>query len=396
MLAFEDYARRRFRLAGANLVVTESPWFVPVDALRAKVEARGDRFINFGKYDYLGLGDHPQVRAAAAAALESHGAGVNGSRLVGGERLFHAEFEADLARFVGTGAALTLVSGYLTNLTLVPHLLGAQDIVVMDELAHNSIVMGGKSGRAEVRTFRHNDLDHLDHVLTKYRSGKRNCLIAVESLYSMDGDFVELPRLMALKEKHGAWLLVDEAHSIGVMGAHGRGICEHYGEDPNRIELIIGTLSKTFVSSGGFICCSELVRLWLQYTLPGFVYSVGLSPVIAATSHAALRLVAHDATRTHRLQHLSRYFVERAQAHGLDTGAAMGIGIVPLHFPDTPTTLMVSQALGEAGIYAPPVVRVGVQADQPRIRFFISAAHEEADIDRVCAVVASALSQGAA
>ncbi|MBL8574591.1 MAG: aminotransferase class I/II-fold pyridoxal phosphate-dependent enzyme [Hyphomicrobiaceae bacterium] len=394
-LAFEDYTIKRARLAGSGLLTGDTPWFVPIDALREQAERQGGRLLSFGNYDYLGLGDHPRVRAAAADALAIHGAGVNGSRLVGGERLFHAALERDLARFVGTEAALTLVSGYLTNLSLIPHLVGAQDLVVMDELAHNSIVMGGKSGRAEVRSFRHNDLDHLDEVLTRFRAEKRYCLIAVESLYSMDGDYVDLPRLLAIKEKHAAWLMVDEAHSIGVMGGQGRGICEHFGEDPQRIDMIIGTLSKTLVSSGGFICARSKVIEWLRYTLPGFVYSVGLSPVIAATSHAALALIEADNGRTRRLQALSRHFLARAREAGLDTGSAMGIGIVPLLFKDIPTTMMVARALGEAGIYAPPVVHVGVRADQPRIRFFISAAHTEADIDRVFEVVAAALAPAA-
>lgn len=390
--SFASFVKKRARLAGQVLLEDlgdANPWFAQLDRVQDSVESRGERFVSFGNYDYLGLSRHPQVRAAAHAAIDRHGVGVNGSRLVGGERAFHTAFEDDLAAFVGTEAALTLVSGYLTNLTLIPHLLTANDLLVVDEYSHNSIMMGARSARATVRTFRHNDIDDLDRVLTSARSEHRNCLIAVESLYSMDGDWVDLPRLVETRDRHGCWLLMDEAHSFGVMGPTGRGICEHYGIDPARIDLIIGTLSKTLVSSGGFICAHRLAIEWLRFTLPGFVYSVGLSPVVANSAHAALKAIVAEPERTARLQSNSRHFLERARAAGLSTGTAMGCAIVPVLFPDFPTTLGTSARLLEAGIFAPPVVQVGVPQDAPRIRFFLSADHTEAEIDRAIAVMAS-------
>lgn len=389
--SFAAFVRKRARLAGQALLEglgSDNPWFARVDELRTAVEARGERFVSFGNYDYLGLSHHPAVRAAAVSAIEREGVGVNGSRLVGGERRFHGEFEEDLARFVGTDAAITLVSGYLTNQSLIPHLLAGDDLLVVDEYAHNSIAMGARSTRAAVRTFRHNDLDHLDAVLKEVRASHRKCLIVVESLYSMDGDWVDLPRLLDLRDRHDGWLLIDEAHSFGVMGATGRGICEHFGEDPTRVDLIVGTLSKSLASSGGFVCSHGLAVEWLRFTLPGFVYSVGLSPAVTAAAHTALRTIVAEPERTARLQANSEMFLAKAQAAGLSTGRAMGRGIVPVLFDDFPTTLAKAKQLLEAGIYAPPVVQVGVPQDAPRIRFFLSADHEEADIDRTIAVLA--------
>ncbi len=389
---FETFVKRRARLAGQFFLEglgNANPWFVQVDGLQEVVEARGDRFVSFGNYDYLGLSHHPAVREAAIAAVREHGTGVNGSRLVGGERNFHRAFEAELADFVGAEAAVTLVSGYLTNLSLIPHLLGGDDLLMVDQLAHNSIMMGARSTRATVKSFRHNDLDHLDHLLGESRAKHRNCLVAVESLYSMDGDHVDLPRLLDLRDRHGCWVMVDEAHSFGVMGATGRGISEHYGEDPRRIDLIIGTLSKTLASSGGFVCAHGLAIEWLRFTLPGFVYSVGLSPAVTAGAHAALTALKAEPERVARLGANSRMFVAKARAAGLDTGAATGCAIVPVLFSDFGTTLDKAAALLREGIYAPPVVQIGVPQDAPRIRFFLSADHTEADIDHAIRVLAA-------
>ncbi len=185
----------------------------------------------------------------------------------------HHLLEEGLAKFLGADAALTLVSGYLANVTTIAHLLGSRDALFIDELSHNSIVSGAKSAVAETIVFRHNDLDHLAFLLSERRDSYRNVLIVVESLYSMDGDVADLNRLVEIKEAHNAWLLIDEAHSLGVLGDEGRGLCEYCGVDPQRVDLMIGTLSKALASCGGFIAGKAAVIEWLRYTLPGFVYS---------------------------------------------------------------------------------------------------------------------------
>ncbi len=384
-----DFADKRLRLAGGAYLAKHNPFFVPVDVARMDAEARGTRFVSFANYDYLGLSDHPAVKASAADALDMTGLGALASRLVGGERARHKDLELALAEFVGVESVMTLVSGYLTNVTVISHIMGSRDVIFLDELSHNSIISGCKASPAEVIFFRHNDLEHLDALLAEQRGAYKTALIVSESLFSMDGDIVDLPRLVELKKKHSTWLLLDEAHSIGVLGDTGRGLCEYTGVDPNDIDLIIGTLSKSFASCGGFVCAKAAVINWFRYTLPGFVYSVGLSPVISAAALAALELAQTETWRIRRLVHNSELFVELAREAGLDTGPAIGRGVVPILFRDSYATLAASQFLAARCFYVPPIIQVGVPKDQPRLRFFMSAMHTEADIRGVIAALAA-------
>jgi 8-amino-7-oxononanoate synthase len=387
------YIVRRARLVAGSALDNGNPFFAPLDRLQAEAKSHGTVLTSFANYDYLGISDHPAIKDAAHAALDRIGVGALGSRLVGGERLIHGAFEEALAEFVGSESALTLVSGYLTNLTTISSLLSKRDLILYDELSHNSIMAGVASSKADAVEFRHNDMDYLRHVLKTQRGNYRNCLIAAESLYSMDGDIANLPELLRLKDEFKTWLLVDEAHSIGVLGKTGRGISEHFGEDPKRIDLIIGTLSKTFVSCGGFICAQKEVLDWMKYLLPGFVYSVGLPPVIAAAANAALGLIVSEPQRVAKLRANAVHFLEKATEAGLATGPAEGYAIVPVMFPDMRSTMMASDALMQQGIFAPPIVQVGVPKGLPRIRFFISARHSFEEIDRTVDILKT-FSQG--
>ncbi len=394
--SFAVVAERRFRLAGKAIIEQHNPYFLPVDQHREQCERNGIPFISFAHYDYLGLSQNPEVVASSSEELHRLGTGVGASRLVGGERAGHRAFERELADFLGVGDAMSLVSGYLVNVSLINFLMGPRDLVLIDELAHNSIFVGAKNGRYDHRVFAHNDLDDLERQLEELRGQYRNILIVVEGLYSMDGDIPDLPRLVSLKEAHDAWLLVDEAHSYGVLGATGRGLCEHFDIDPRRIELTVGTLSKSFVSSGGFICAEQGVIDWLRFTLPGFVYSVGLSPATLGSAHGALRQLQAEPHRVARLHENSVYFRDRARDAGLDTGVAIGRGVVPILFTSPMQTMIASQALLENGVYAPPIVQIGVPKDQPRIRFFISAEHTREQMDKAIDIVAAVVSGEAA
>lgn len=388
--SFSAVAERRFRLAGKAIIERHNPYFVPVDRQQEICQQSSLPFVSFAHYDYLGLARHPEIVEASSEALHRLGTGVGASRLVGGERTGHRAFEDDLADYLGVGGAMTLVSGYLVNVTLINHLMGPRDLVLIDELAHNSIFVGAKSGRYDCVTFAHNEFDDLEAKLEEMRGQYRNVLIVVEGLYSMDGDIPDLPRLMEIKEAHDAWLLVDEAHSYGVLGKSGRGLCEHFDIDPRRVELTVGTLSKSFVSSGGFICAEAGVIDWLRFTLPGFVYSVGLSPAALGAAHGVLKHLRRNPERVRKLHRMSTYFRDRAREAGLDTGSALGYGVVPLLFKTPEQTMIVSQALMDAGVYAPPIVQIGVPKDLPRIRFFISAEHSHQDIDRAIEIASLA------
>jgi len=401
--SLDDYIWRRMRIAGGtllthgsieeNIAQLKQVYFQPLDGLQAAVKARAGRFVSFANYDYLGLGEDRRVRQAAADAALSLGVGAEASRLVGGSRTVHDLLERDIADFLGVEDAVTLVSGWMTNASLLGYLLTRSDLIVIDDLAHNSIVVGADVSHARVHCFEHGNLDELDALLAEHRPRAKRALIVVEGLYSMDGDMPDLRRVLELKHKHDAWLMVDEAHSIGVLGASGRGIAEHFGIDPCEIDFIIGTLSKTFAASGGFIAGRRSVIEWLRFTLPACMFSVGLSPVIAAAVRQGLAILRSEPWRTARVQDNSKFFLEEARARDLNVGAAVGAGIVSIQFPSHDVCMRAAEKLLQAGYYAPPIPIMAVPKNKPRIRFFISATHTQADITDALDVLAAAMPQ---
>ncbi len=378
-----DYVLHRGRFEGSALAKDGGPWLAKVDCLQREVEKSGRKWRSFSHYDYLGLVMHPQIIEAAKQALDMQGPGVGASRLVGGERQAQQQFEADLADFVGAGAAMTLISGYLTNYSLIPHLIGKRDLIIYDELCHNSLLMGIAASGATAIAVPHNDIAQMATVLAQHRQQHHKCLIVIEGLYSMDGDIPDLPEIIGLKNRHGCWLMVDEAHSIGVLGETGRGVSEHFGTDPKEIDLLIGTLSKTFVSAGGFIAADPETIWYLRYSLGGFVYSVGPTPASTASSHASLKLLRAEPGRVERLRQNSRYFLEACRRFGLDTGSALGHAVIPVYLPDYETAFAMGELLLAEGIYVPPVVQIGVPKSKPRLRFFISEKHCGEDFEAV-------------
>jgi 8-amino-7-oxononanoate synthase len=378
-----EFARRLARMQRHAELPTDNPFLRPLETLQARAAAAGRPFVNFSHYDYLGLSGHPAVRDAAKAAIDQHGVGAGASRLVGGERLAHGELERELAGFFGFESALALISGYLTNESIIRMLVHGADGVFYDDLSHNSIMAGVTSGRFHSAAFPHNDLDALDRMLGEKRGSLRNVLVVVEGLYSMDGDIPDLPRLLELKDRHGFWLMIDEAHSLGVLGPTGRGIAEHFGVDQQRIDISVGTFSKAFVSAGGFILARRAVIDLFRFSLPGFVYSVGLPPPIVAAARAALSILEAEPGRVAALAANTRWFIDRCAAAGLPTGSAVGHGIVPVLFDSIEAAYLASHALRAEGIYAPPVIQIGVPRNAPRIRFFVTAAHSFEEIDRV-------------
>ena len=285
------------------------------------------------------------------------------------------------------------MSGYATNLGVIGQILGTDDLIIHDALCHNSIVMGGTLSGAARRSFAHNDLDSLDQMLTATRNKFERALIVVEGHYSMDGDYPDLPRLLDIKTRHDAWLMVDEAHSLGVLGRHGYGIAEHFGIDPRRVDIWMGTLSKTLAGCGGYIAgCRELVD-YLRLTVGAFVFSVGMPPVIAASAHKALEILHREPERVARLQHNAAAFLARARERGLDTATAAGTAICPIMVGDSLPTVVLSQRLLERGINALPVTHPAVPAKSSRLRFFVTAMHTQAQIETAVDVTAEELAR---
>ncbi len=340
----------------------------------------GRELVSFASYNYLGMSGDPIIVKATKEAIDRYGTSVSASRLVSGEKVLHRELERALAEFVGAEDAIVYVGGHSTNETTIGHLFGAGDLILHDALAHNSIIQGSILSGARRRSFPHNDWQTLDKLLTELRRDYRRVLVAIEGVYSMDGDYPELPQFIEVKKRHKAFLLVDEAHSAGVMGAHGRGIGEHFDVAPADVDLWMGTLSKAFGSCGGYIAGCKAVVEYLKYTAPGFVYSVGLSPPNAAAALASIKLLEEEPERAATVVARAKLFIELAAERGLNTGMSGGSAVVPVIIGNSMHSLQLSQALFARGINVQPIMHPAVEEAAARLRFFITANHSEKQI----------------
>lgn len=366
-------AARKAALAAAGF---EMPYFRPLEGVAGATTRIGGRdFVNFSSYNYLGLAGHPAVKRAAAEALERYGTSASASRLASGERPLHAALEGAIAGFLGCEAAVALVSGHATNVAVIGHLFGPEDLVVHDQLAHDCIVTGGRLSGARRLAFPHNDFDALEELLVRERPRARRALIAIEGVYSMDGDLAPLARAVALKRRFDAVLLVDEAHSIGVLGATGRGAGEHFGIAREDVDLWMGTMSKALASCGGYLAGGAALIDYLRFTLPGFVYSVGLPPVDTAAALAALRWLEAHPELPRTLQERSEAFRRLCRERGLDTGASAHAAVVPCLAGSSERALRLAEALGRRGINVQPIFHPAVEEGRARLRFFVTAEH---------------------
>ncbi|MEU7726547.1 aminotransferase class I/II-fold pyridoxal phosphate-dependent enzyme [Streptomyces sp. NPDC040724] len=386
---FPEVGRFEERLSAIADSGAQYPYFrVHEGNIRDTTVIGGRAYLSFGSYNYLGISGHPAVNEAAHRAVDRYGTSVSASRVLSGEREPMVRLERALAEFLGVGDCLTLVSGHATNVTAIGHLVGAQDLVVHDALAHDSILQGCALSGAARRPFAHNDIGQLEHMLRLNRSRFRRVLIAVEGAYSMDGDLVDLPAVIELKKRYGALLMVDEAHSIGTVGEHGRGVGEFFGVDRSDVDLWMGTLSKAFASCGGYLGGSARMVRWLRHTLPGFVYSVGLTPANAAAALAATELITAEPYRVRALRRNARLFLGLATSAGLATGSSADTPIVPCVLGDSARTLRVAGGLFDRGIIADPIVHPAVEDGLSRLRFFLTSEHREDDIRRAVSVLA--------
>jgi 8-amino-7-oxononanoate synthase len=337
-------------------------------------------YVSFSNYNYLGLSGHPALKAAVIEAIDRYGTSVSASRLVGGERPIHLELESAISEVLDTEACLCFVSGYGTNVTTLAHLFGPNDLILHDSLAHNSIQTGALLSGARRLAFRHNDWRQLDDLLRRHRRNYERVVVVLEGIYSMDGDYPEMPRFVELREKYKILLMVDEAHSFGVLGDRGQGVREHFCLKGSDIDIWMGTLSKSLASCGGYIAGSRALILNLKFNAPGFVFSVGLSPANAAAALAALRVMAAEPERVAELHRRGRLFLELAQERSLPTGRSKGISIVPLIVGDTKRCVGLTNALFARGIDAQPILYPGVKERAVRLRFFINRDHSESEI----------------
>jgi 8-amino-7-oxononanoate synthase len=350
----------------------------------------GREVINFGSYDYLGLNGDPRLHEAAAQAMARYGISASASRLVSGERPVHAELERALATHYGAEAALAFVSGHATNVTLIGHMMGPRDLILHDAAIHNSCVEGARLSGARRVPFAHNDVSSAEREMKAARRGAQRALIVIEGHYSMDGDVPDLRGFVRIARQYGAWLMVDDAHGLGVVGASGRGVFEAAGVDPGDADIWMGTLSKTLCACGGYIAAKAELIDWLRHTTPGFVYSVGLPPALAASAKAALGILHAEPWRVAKLQANARLFRDLCRARGFDTGTSAGLAIVPVVLGSSVRAARVSAALLERGVNALPIVFPAVPEAAARLRFFLSAEHTEADIRAAVEALAAA------
>jgi 8-amino-7-oxononanoate synthase len=375
---FQDI--RMIRDAAEFLGISD-PFFRVHEGIAGAETLIGNRtYINFASYNYIGLNGHPDIVRAAKAAIDRYGTSVSASRPVSGERPVHRDLERALARVHGTQDCVVLVGGHSTNVTVIGHLLTRDDVIVHDALIHNSIVQGAMLSGARRVPFPHLDHEAADRLLRETRPRGGHALLVIEGHYSMDGDVPDLPAFIAAARRNRAWLMVDEAHALGVLGDHGFGTADRFGVDPGEVDIWMGTLSKSLVSCGGYIAGSKALVDYLKLVAPGFVFSVGMAPPAAAAALAALELLEREPDRVQRLNDRARLFLRLAREGGLDVGGSIGASIVPIVTGSSIRAGRLAQAMFRRGVNVQPILYPAVPERAARLRFFVTASHTEEQI----------------
>jgi 8-amino-7-oxononanoate synthase len=352
----------------------------------------GRECINFASYNYLGYSGDPRVNQAACEAVERYGSSVSASRVVSGERPIHRELERALAGVYGVEDAVAFVSGHATNVSTLGYLMGPRDLILHDEYIHNSALVGAQLSGARRISFPHNDVEALDALLGRHRGQFERVLIVIEGLYSMDGDVPDLPHFIDVKRRHQAWLMVDEAHSFGVLGEHGLGLREHFDVPSDQVDIWMGTMSKAMAGCGGYIAGSQPLVDTLRYLAPGFLYSVGMPAQVAAPSLKVLELMAQEPERVARLHDISRYFLQQAGERNLNVGESIGAAVVPVIVGSSALAAHLSHALLGHDINVQPILYPAVPEKSARLRFFLCCDHTRAHVDRTLEILQQAIS----
>ena len=378
---FEGYREIRMIREAAEFLGISDPFFRVHEGIAGAETVIGNRtYINFASYNYVGLNGHPDIAKAAKAAIDWYGTTVSASRPVSGERAIHLELERALAETHGTEDSVVLVGGHSTNVTVIGHLLGRNDVIVHDALIHNSIVQGAMLSGARRVPFPHLDHKAADRLLRDTRPRNGRALLVIEGHYSMDGDVPDLPAFIAAARRNHAWLMVDEAHALGVLGLRGFGIADRFGVDPTEVDIWMGTLSKSLVSCGGYIAGTKDLIDYLKLMAPGFVFSVGMAPPAAAAALAALEVLKREPERVRRLNNRAALFLQLAREGGLDVGSSIGASIVPVITGSSIRAGRLAQALFRRGINVQPILYPAVPERAARLRFFLTADHTEQQV----------------
>ena len=352
----------------------------------AKLHLHGRDYVNFSSYDYLAASQHPTVVEAATRALQAQGLGAGASRVVAGQTVEHQRLDTMLADLLDCDDCITFNAGFLALSTTVGFLAQPRDLILHDGYMHMSSLEGIQTSGATAKSFRHNDVEHLRELLaTTPCEGTR--FVLVEGVYSMDGDICPLDRIAELKDEFAFELIVDEAHSLGVLGHTGRGIGEHFDIPRDTVTLWMGTLSKAFGSCGGYAAGNAQLIEYLRHRCPGFVYSAGMPPAIAAGAAAAISLMMREPQRVKKLQQLSRFALGCARGLELDSGHAQGTAVLPIILGADETAFFASTHLFDNGFYVHPLGWPAAPRNAARLRFFLTAHHEQEDIENALRLV---------
>lgn len=355
------------------------PYFRAIESEQdTEVIMRGKRVLMFGSNSYLGLTNHPKIKEASIEAIRKYGTGCAGSPFLNGTLDIHIELEEKLADFVGKEKAIVYSTGFHTNIGVIPTIVGRGDYIIGDELNHASIVEGRRLSFATYMKYKHNDMESLEAVLKKipYESIK---LIVMDGVFSMEGDVAKLPVIVELAEKYNASVYVDEAHSLGVFGEGGRGICNHFGLT-DRVDLIMGTFSKSLATIGGFIATDADTINFLKHHSRSYIFSASISPAATASVIAALDVIKQEPERIKNLWEITNYSLDAFRSRGFEIGPTE-TPIIPLYIRDNDKTFIITQELYEQGIFINPVIPPACAPDATLIRFSLMATHTKAQID---------------
>lgn len=352
-----------------------------------RVRVRGREMGMYASYSYLGLVNHPRINEAAKRAVDEFGTGTNGVRSLAGTLTIHTELEETIANFKHAEAAITYSSGYATNLTVVSTLMGRGDYVFSDKLNHASIVDGCLMSGAEFRRFRHNDMAHLEGLLRNAPPDVAKLVIA-DSVFSMDGDIIDLPKIVTLCKQYKAWLMIDEAHSLGVLGVKGTGI-EEYFDLYDGIDIKMGTLSKTIPSVGGYVAARKEIITYLRHASRAYIFSAALPPAQAAAANEAFNVILDEPWRIERLNQNTRQFIGGLKSMGFDT-MLTETAIVPVLCGDDDTAFAMTREAQHNDVFVLPVVSPAVPEGLARLRATVTAAHDPSEIERAMDVIGEA------
>lgn len=355
------------------------PYFRAIESDQdTEVLINGKKVLMFGSNSYLGLTNHPKIKEASIEAIKKYGTGCAGSRFLNGTLDLHIELEKKLAKLVGKEEALVYSTGFNVNLGVVSALTGREDYLIFDELDHASIMAGKQLSFSKTLKFKHNDMASLEKCLQKCESDKVK-LIVVDGVFSMEGDIAKLPEIVALSKKYNASVYVDEAHGIGVLGDHGRGVCNHFGVSDD-VDVIMGTFSKSFASIGGFVASNKEVINWLRHNSRPYIFSASATPSATAAVIAAIDIMLSEPERIQHLWDITHLALDGFRSMGFEIGHTE-TPIIPLFVRDNEKTFLMTKMLFDDGVFINPVVSPAVPTEDTLVRFSLMATHTKEQVE---------------